>query len=167
MTYATLQQLCEAYGFGDIAELLCDENALITEALLRDAVAEQDLASYSSEEQTAVLDALIRANQILNRQSVFIDSKLANNYHLPLPDSARDNTPVVECCLALARAALADDGDNLSETLTAERKHWRNWLNDLAAGRAVLPGVARIASGGARQQRKTAAVSSSVDWSAY
>lgn len=167
MAYATAQELVEAYGLGEVADLLADENGHITPALLSDALAELPLDGYTNEEQDAVEAALNRLQRVLERQSQYIDSKLAQRYELPLPAEAQQSTPVAECCLALTRAALADDGDNLSTTMKDERKHWREWLDEIANGKAALPGVDAIATGGTPNRRLTAAAPSAIDWNSY
>jgi phage gp36-like protein len=167
MPYATFEQLTEAYGWTEISQLLEDEEGLVTEALLKDVFFEADLGGYSAEEIAAATVALLRATNALLKQSHYIDSKLAAKYSLPLPAGAEDTTPLKECCLALTRPALADDGDNISTTMKEERKHWREWLNDIANGNAFLPGIAHTAEGGNVNRRITSKPCSSVDLDRY
>jgi len=51
MPYASAQQLVEYYGLTEISQLVSDEESLISEELLRDALAGNDLdEDYSDEE---------------------------------------------------------------------------------------------------------------------
>ena len=52
MPYATITQLIEAYGHAEVAELLCDEEQLVTETTLQ-AKVDGDISGLSTEEQTA------------------------------------------------------------------------------------------------------------------
>ena len=164
MPYATINQLIEAYGHAEVAELLCDEEQLVTETTLQ-AKVDDDITGLSAEEQTAINTAWARGENILARQSVFIDSKIGIRFTLPLSDPSA--TPVVECCLALSRAALADDGDNISTTIKEERKHWRAWLNDIASGNALLTGETQGSIGGTVNGHHCAPIPSAVDWDSY
>ena len=162
--YATLQELVDAFGAVELQQLLCDEDRLLTEALFRAALAD-DTSAYSQVEQDVATAALARANAALQKQTNFIDGKIMGRYQLPLITPA--NTSVGECCLALTRAALADDGDNISTTIKEERKHWRDWLREVAQGSAFLPGEVVAGSGGSVQQRKTGTICSGIDWATH
>ena len=164
MSYTTLQSLVDTYGIAEVAALLCDEDRLVTEDLLRDKLA-ADVGTYSAPEQEAIAAAVVRAENALARQSIFIDSKIAARYTLPLTDAA--STPVVECCLALTRAALADDGDNITKTIKEERAHWRSWLKQVVDGSALLPGEVAGNQSGVVSQRQTGAMCSGLDWDSY
>ncbi len=165
--YATVQALALAFGTRELSQLLCDEQGLVSEPLLSDALNEIPLDGYTTEEQAAIQRALLRANTVLDRQSVFINGHLTGRYPLPLPLSASTSTPLQECCLALTRAALSDDGDNLSELVAEERKFWRKWLKDIETGKALLQGVNPTSLGGAEQQRLTGQASSAINWNNY
>lgn len=141
MAYADATDLVTTYGLGEITELLADEEGLLTPALVKDVIEGQPLSGYPADAQAAATAALARLEALLERQTQYIDSKLAVRYALPLPAPAQQNTPVVECCLALARAALADDGDNLSATMKEERQHWRDWLAEVVASQAHIVGA--------------------------
>lgn len=167
MAYATIEQLTEKFGWTEISQLLADEEGLVTEALLKDIVAQADLGEYSQDQVNAGNAALLRVERALDKESHYMDSKLVAAYSLPLPASAQESAPLEDCCLALTRAALADDGDNVSTTMKEERKHWREWLNDIASGKAFLPGVSRTSDSGSVNQRLTGKPCSSVDWSKY
>lgn len=164
MAYATTGQFVDAYGLRELADLLRDEEALVSEDLLRDALA-GDVTAWSQAEQDAVARALARATTAFARQSNFIDSHLMARYALPL--LSPETTPVVECCLALTRAALAEDGDNISTTVKEERKHWRDWLKQVASGEAFLPGETAVGEGGADLKRHAGRMSSALDWEVY
>ncbi len=162
--YATVAQLVERFGLNELAELLCDEEQLVTDALLQ-AHLDGDVSGYSAEEQSAIAAAIQRAENALSKQSVYIDSKIASRYSLPLNDPAA--LPVGECCLALTRAALTDDGTNISTKIKEERKHWRDWLDQLAKCDAVLPGENAVGTGGAVNGRHVGCMQSGIDWGTY
>ena len=164
MAYATLLQLIEAYGHSEVTELLCDEEQLVTEIVLQ-AKVDDDISGLTTEEQAAVNAAWARAENVLSRQSIFIDSKIGIRYNLPL--AAPESTPVGECCLGLTRAALADDGDNISTTIKEERKHWRAWLDDVGSGKALLTGETQGSIGGTTNGRHVADIPTSVVWNCY
>ncbi|MGH1429760.1 MAG: phage protein Gp36 family protein [Neptuniibacter sp.] len=164
--YATVQEMTLQYGLNEIAQLLDDEEGNISSELLQ-AELDGDASSFTAEEQAAITRALNRADQIIQQQMNFIDSRISR-YPVPLNDSKARTTPVHTCCMALARAALADDGTNLSEQVSKDRDFWRTWLRDIASGKAVLPGLTPISLGsGTQQQRLSGEVKSSVDWGAY
>lgn len=164
MSYATLAQLVERYGLQELADLLCDEQQLVTDELLK-AHLDEDVTDWSDDEQAVIAIAALRAANALAQQTALIDSKISTRYLLPLTSPA--SLPVVECCLALTRAALADDGDNLSTTIKEERKHWRTWLDQVASGDAVLPGETAIGTGGAAHRRHTGTMQSGINWESY
>jgi len=165
MAYATLEQLIEAYGIAEVSQLLCDEESLVTESLLNDIIASGNLSAYSQQEQDAIAKAVARAETILERQTVFIDSKISGRYRLPLKDA--DGSPVIECCLALTRAALADDGANISKRVIEERDHWRKWLNDVQKGHAHLLNEDARKASGSESRRLTARPKSAIEWGTY
>lgn len=167
MAYATLEQLMESFGWTEISQLLEDEQGLVTEALLKNLVTQADLGEYGPEQIEEGEAALLRVTRALDKQSNFMDSKLAAAYALPLPTNARETAPLEDCCLALTRAALSDDGDNLSTTMKEERKYWRSWLDEIATGKAWLPGVSRTSENGSESRRQASQPRSSVDWSCY
>lgn len=156
MPYATLQNLCSQFGYREISQLLCDESDLLTEEMLFEAVAGDDLSSYTVDEQAAIAAALNRANDGLTRQSLFMDSKIGARYQLPLSASAIAAAPLEECCLALTRAYLADDSDNSAEIIEAGRKRWITWLSDLAKDMSFIPNAAKVTTGGAQSKHLTA-----------
>lgn len=164
--YATVQEMTLQYGLTEIAQLLDDEEGNISPTLLQAAM-DGDSTAYTQEEQDAMTRALSRADQIIQQQMTFIDSRISR-YPVPLSDSNARTTPVHACCMALARAAFADDGTNLSESVAKDRDYWRQWLRDVASGKAVLPGISPVqSSSGTPQQRLSGEMDSSVDWSKY
>ena len=66
-------------------------------------------------------------------------------------------TAVNTCCMALARCSLADDGDNISDSMKEDRTHWRGWLRDVQIGKVVLPGVPSVSAGDGNVQRRLTA----------
>lgn len=167
MSYAAVVDLIEAYGLQELYELLSDENGLITAQLVSDAVAGSPLDDYTADQIDAVTAALARAANVLERQSSVMNGALASRYALPLDADAEDaNGALFECCLALTRAALADDGDNVSTTMKEERSYWRDWLKRIERGETRLVNVEPISAGGTNQ-RLTAPAPSDVNWTTY
>ena len=156
MPYATLQKLCSHYGYRELSQLLCDENDLLTQDMLLEAVAGDDLTQYNADEQVAIANALNRANDALPRQSIFMDSKIGVRYQLPLSASAITSGPLEECCLALTRAYLADDSDNSAEIIENARKRWIKWLEDLAKDMSFIPNALKVSVGGTENKYLTA-----------
>lgn len=167
MAYATLEQLADRYGWSEISQLLSDEEGLVTEGLLKDVVTGADLSGYSSNETNAADTAIVRAQDIAHKTSLLMDGKFSAVYSLPLPSDSDVQKSVEDCCLALTRAGLADDGDNLSKTMKEDRKYWRDWLNEIAAGKAFLPGVPRETKDGVVQQRLASGGRTPLDMSNY
>lgn len=154
--YATLTQLCTQYGYREVSQLLSDEDAPLTEQMLRDALANADVTSYTPDEQAVIAVGMNRGNDALIRQSNFMDSKIATRYQLPLSDSAVAAAPLEECCLALTRAYLCDDSDNSSPIIEGGRTRWIKWLTGLARDETVIPGAAKVAAGGTQNGYHTA-----------
>lgn len=162
--YATITQYVTKYGITELAELLEDEEQLLTEDILKAAIA-GDTSEYTAEEQAAASAALDRVNSALSDESLTMDSHIGARFTLPLTDPTQ--APLVSCCLALTRCALADDGDNISTTMKEDRSHWRGWLNKIAKGDATLPGEEIKGMAGADHQRKTGCMPSGIDWGGY
>lgn len=167
MPYATLAELCRQYGYREISQLLGDESDLLTEDMLLEAVAGDDLSQYSNSEQVAIEAAVERAEDALEQQSNFMDSLIGVRYQLPLPVEAVAISPLRECCLALSRAYLADDADNLSETIDAARQRWTKWLNDLARDNAIIQNAPRVSAGASDSGFLTSPIPARTDLSSY
>ena len=164
MSYATLEQLIERFGLEEMTQLLADEHDLLTEELLQAAL-NDSASSYSSQEQEAATQAIDRADAIISQQSDVMDTKLGARYLLPLMNP--DNGSIVECCLALSRAALSDDSTNISKLILSERADAKKWLKDIAENKAHLPDERSRKSGGAEKKCHTRRPKSSVNWRAY
>ncbi len=167
MAYANITQLAERYGWTELSQLLSDEDGRVTEALLRDVVNASDLTGYSQADIDAVNTAITRVNNLAHKQSLLMNGKFLAVYALPLPNDVDVQKSVEDCCLALTRAALADDGDNLTTTMKDDRKYWREWLNEIAAGKSFLPGVLRVGTDGVTQQHLTSGSRAPLDLSDY
>lgn len=153
-------------------QLLADEERLLTEALLLDAVAVADGGAWTgaptAEEQAAALAALARLQRQLEMSASLMDGYLRVVVALPLTGDAALMGVLEECCVALARCGLADDSDNGTKRMDECCDRWRKWLADVAAGRVQLvtpsgevppaPGGGRVRQGAAR---------SGFDWSAH
>ena len=109
MPYATLDDLTTAFGEREIAQLT------------------QRRADYvESADDTA-------AGEFLAQASAEIDSRLAVRYAVPVTPAPR---VLVAICCDIARYRLFDDA--APETVRARYEDAVRWLNDVAAGRAVL-----------------------------
>lgn len=167
MAYANLAELCRQYGYREISQLLADESDQLTEDMLLEAVAGDDLSLYTNSEQVAIEAAVERAEDALERQSAYMDSLIGVRYQLPLPVEAVQISPLRECCLALSRAYLADDADNESETIDASRQRWVKWLNDLARDNAIIQNAPRVSAGASSGGYLTTPIPARTDLSAY
>lgn len=167
MPYATLEQLCKQYGYREISQLLCDEGDLLTQDMLLEAVAGDDLSQYTAEEQEAIASAINRANDAITRQSILMDSKIGVRYQLPLLPSAIAAAPLEECCLALSRAYLSDDSDNQAEVIEVGRTRWTKWLNDLSKDLSVIPNAIKITVGGSENRALSAKPTSGLNLENY
>jgi phage gp36-like protein len=167
MPYATAQQLAQQYGVEEISQLVSDEESLVSEQMLSDALAGNSLTGYTTDEQAAIARAMNRINQVLAMQSNFMDSRLALRYALPLPFTTDqvNASPLLECCLALSRAALSDDDENMTTLVEKERDYWRDWLSDIAKAKAIIPGLVITQSqDGVVNRHITGQAKTRVDW---
>lgn len=164
MAYATLEQMIERFGLEEMSQLLVDEQDLLTGELLQAAL-NDSVSSYSDQEQSAATYAINRADTIVDQQSDVMNTKLGTRYLLPL--NRPDNGSIIECCLALSRAALSDDSSNISKLIMAERDNARKWLRDISESKAHLPDERSHKSGGAEKKYHTRQPRSSVNWEFY
>jgi phage gp36-like protein len=168
--YATAQRYLDRYGWVDGAQLLADEERLLTEQLLRDVVAGSWTGSPSALEQAAAAAALARLERQLAVSSNFMDGYLRAAVTLPLAADDVNATTLEDCCLALARCGLADDADNATTRIDKACETWRVWLKDVQAGRVQLvaataqaPDLATAVAGRVRTGRAV----SGFDWGTF
>ena len=159
MPYATPQQVIAEYGLKEVAQLLADEEGLLTELLLTDAMAVAAgglwTGNPSAAEMVAAQTALARFNRKIETQSNFMDGFLRNAVTLPLAAGDANAGTLNECCLALVRCGLSDDPDNATERMDERAATWRSWLKDVSRGvvqlvnpaGATVAGKSRIRSG--------------------
>lgn len=166
MPYATPAQYLAKYGHGEATQLLSDEQRLLTEQLLRDALAGTWTGTPSQDEQDAATAALARLQRALEVASSMMDGYLRSAVTLPLPPSTAQAGVLEDCCCALARCDLADDTDNATERMDAQGKTWRSWLADVAAGRVHLVDTAGQAPASVRSTRSGVAATG-YDWTAF
>jgi phage gp36-like protein len=140
--YASSSQYLAKFGKAEAVQLLADEEALLTETLLVDAIAVAAGGTWtgtpSAAEQAAGTAALARLARQLTVSSNFMDGYLRSVVTLPLPVDDANATTLEDCCLTLARCGLADDADNATERMDKCCAEWRAWLKDVAAGRTQL-----------------------------
>lgn len=155
MPYATPQQAIQNYGLKEITQLLTDEQELLTETLLTDAIAGVWTGDPSADEKAAAEAALARFIRKIETASSMMDGYLRNAVTLPLSADDANIGTLNECCMALVRCGLADDSDNATERADECCERWRIWLKDVARGTVqlvnpvgeTLPGKSRIRSG--------------------
>ena len=144
--YAAPADFFQAFGLEDAAQLLADEERLLTAMLLKDAVAVSSFGTWTGSptqaERDATQAALARLERELLSKSNFMDGYLRSAVTLPLPEGDANASTLRECCLALVRCGLADDADNATERIDKLRDQWMGWLKDIAAKRVSLVGAA-------------------------
>lgn len=138
MPYATPQQVIQNYGLKEITQLLTDEQGLLTEQLLTDAIAGVWTGAPSAEEQAAAQEALARFMRKIETVSNFMDSYLQRAVTLPLAADDANIGVLNECCMALVRCGLSDDPDNATDRMDECCDQKRAWLKDVAKGTAQL-----------------------------
>lgn len=155
MLYATPQQVIQNFGLKEITQLLTDEQGLLTEQLLTDAIAGAWTGAPTQEEIDAAEAALARFDRKIATTSNMMDSFLRKAVTLPLSADDANIGTLNECCMALVRCALADDPDNSTERADECCARWMAWLKDVARGIVelvkpsgeALPGKSRIRTG--------------------
>ena len=170
MPYATPAQVIAEYGLKEVTQLLSDEQQLLTEQLLLDAIAVAAGGAWTGNpsqlEKDAANAALARFNRKLDTQSSFMDGFLRSAVSLPLTAGDANTGTLNECCMALTRCGLSDDPDNATERMDDCCATWRKWLRDVANGVVSLvnsagqevPGKSRVRQGAAQ---------SGYDWAAH
>lgn len=124
MAYATVADLIAAFGSQEVIALTD-----------REGRPEADIGTVDS---TVALEALERA-------SSEADTYIAARYALPLSSTPQALVAVV---CDIARYRLTGGEANETDPIASRYKAAVAWLKDVAAGRAVLPGVAAIPPGG-------------------
>ena len=166
MPYATPTQYLAKFGLDEAAQLLADEQRLLTAALLQDAISGTWTGTPSQAEQDAATAALARLTRQLTVSSSFMDGYLRSAVDLPLAAGDANAGTLEDCCMALARCGLADDSDNATTRVDECCKTWRAWLKDIGAGRVQLVGTSGNApakSGGVRAGQ----AKSSFNWNGF
>lgn len=170
MPYATPTQVIAEYGLTELAQLLADEQGLLTELLLTDAIAVAAgglwTGSPSALEIAAAQTALARFNRKLETTSNFMDGFLRNAVTLPLAAGDANAGTLNECCMALVRAGLSDDPDNATERMDERAATWRTWLKDVARGTVQLVNPAGQAVAG-KSRIRSGQAGSGYDWDAH
>ncbi len=145
MAYAAPQQVVDEIGLDETAQLLGDEQRLLTSALLQDAIGVAAGGLWTGEptepEMAAALAAHGRLARELDNTSNYMDGYLRGAVALPLKPADANAGTLQKCCVALTRCELADDTDNATDRMDERCKTWRAWLKDVQAGRVSLVGV--------------------------
>lgn len=164
--YAAAHQYIAKFGLAEATQLLADEQKLLTETTLQDAINGAWSGTPTDAEKAVAVASLQRLNRQLQVSSNFMDGYLRSRVTLPLASGDANAGTLEDCCLALARCGLADDCDNATERMSKTCDGWRAWLKDIAAGRVQLIGLSGEAppsSGGARSGR----AKSGFDWGRF
>lgn len=166
--YATASAYLQKFGAAEAAQALADEEQLLTEQLLKDAIAVAGGGAWTGApgdaEKAAGVAGLARLERQLAVSSNFMDGYLRAAVTLPLAPT--DATVLEDCCLALVRAELHDDSDNATERMDETAKTWRKWLVDVQAGRVTLSGAEGEALP-SRGRVKVGLAASGYDWGAF
>ncbi len=132
--YCTALDLCRAFGFTEVAQRMNNEGSeAVTGDLLKATILGTIRAAWTSDEQAAADDCLLRLNLLQNNTTGFINSYIGQIEDLPLP--------VIP--LALKRAAnnidryvIYDDG--APEDIRTRYEDAVAWLESVAAGKVSL-----------------------------
>lgn len=138
MSYATPATFTRDCGWAETTALLRDEDRLLTEQLIRDAVAGVWTGTPTTDEQASALAALARLERQLATASSLMDGYMRAVVALPLQADAATLGVLESCCTALTRYALADDADNMTDRIEAGYERSIAWLRDVRAGKAQL-----------------------------
>ena len=167
MPYATPQQVIAEYGLKEVAQLLADEQGLLTELLLTDAIAVAAgglwTGAPSADDIAAAQAALARFNRKLETTSNFMDGFLRSAVTLPIAANDANAGTLNDCCMALVRCGLSDDPDNATERMDLVATTWRAWLRDVSRGTVQLVNPAGQAVAG-KSRIRTGQASSAYDW---
>lgn len=173
MPYATATVLISRFGVAEVARLASGDvepRPLLddTEILVK-AAADEDLSAYTQEQQDAAAAGLARLQDALARASARIDSSLSARYAdaVPLPDADAQANGLPGIAAEIARYLLSDD--HSTETVKARHDAAIAWLKEVAAGKALLLGVAQDGSraGPGMGHVRHGQVTSGFDWEAY
>lgn len=138
MPYATAQAFQQALGASETCQLLQDEESLLTEDMLQQAINGELPPSDTSAEADAARAAVARLEGEIDNASRFMDGYFRRAVTLPLSQEQLDTLPCGKCCVELTRCALMDDTDNSTEHAQKRCEEWRTWLRDIAYGRVAL-----------------------------
>ncbi len=166
MPYATPQQVIQAYGLREVTQYLADEQDLLTEQLLTDAITGVWTGAPSPEEQAAATAALARLNRKLETVSNTMDGYLRNAVTLPLAPGDANAGTLNECCMALVRCGLADDPGNSTERMEECCDRWRAWLRDVSRGVVQLVNQAGQTMAG-KSRIRSGPAGSAYNWAAH
>lgn len=144
MAYTTPTSFIAKHGLEEVAQLLADEQALLTSQLLLDAISVAANGFWTGEpseaEMAAAQAALARLERQIATTSNYMDSYLRSAVALPLAPLDANAGTLEDCCIALVRCGLADDSDNATERSDKQAEQWRAWLKDVAKGLVQLVG---------------------------
>lgn len=167
--YSSLANYAAAFGQLELFQLLADEQPLLSEQLLADFLDGNFPGAYTADEQAAMLACEQRVNTALTQASLLMDSYIATRYQLPLATQVIEQNPLGQCANALARAMLADDANNQTDTMEKAQSRWLKWLEQLAKGQVVLQGGSTTSDNTGEQPQNylTAKLPSGIDWGRY
>ncbi len=162
MIYATATGMLD-FGAIELSQLVAQENASVTGALLIRTIEGGDRSAYTADEIAAADEAVALLNRVLERASRVIDSYLTQRYTLPLSTALVSSSGLPQVCMDIARFLLANDTP--TDTITQRYDRALRMLRDLADGRSSLGEEDRSTVTSGRVVLRTGI--SGHDWDAY
>ena len=148
--YATPQQFIQEFGQQEVADLLQDDEPLITESILQKYLADELVGGL--EECEAIERAIKRLDSMISQSSNYMDGYIAKgcmgkSYSLPFTPAQINQTSLATCNLELARCQLMEDADNGTEQQEKRCNKWHSWLRDISRGSVeLIPRAETVAS---------------------
>lgn len=133
--YLTAQQMCDLYGYGELAAIATPRDLPnVTGALLRATVEGSDVTQWSTEEQAAAIAAVVRLDAVIDEAEEYVNGTLRRaGYTVPL--TAPDKL-ISSLTRKIARHDLHKD--NPGEAVRTGYTDSRDLLKEIAAGRFAL-----------------------------
>lgn len=172
MAYATPAAFIAKHGLEEAAQLLADEQGLLTATLLTDAISVAANGYWTNDpseaEMAAAQAALARLNRQIATTSNYMDSYLRSAVALPLSADDANAGTLEDCCVALVRCGLADDSDNATERSDKQAEQWRAWLKDVAKGLVQLVGPSgQPVPANAKSGTRSGQAATGVNWAQF
>lgn len=165
MAYATPQDLLR-FAADALAQLCTAQlGEVLAAQLLEDALNDEDLSGYSSDEQQLVADAITWIEGRITAAARIIDSYIQAKYSLPLSQPQIDDSALPGYAEVIAYHQMMINGPD--EITKARYDEAMRWLKDVSRGLAKIGGSAETEAAASDQRRLACAAPSSIDWSDY